>query len=54
MRHLRGLPGFNINRGLAGSSRDFPDCWFTGWYFQNIEIPDDLFAKNHLFSISGV
>jgi len=46
----KGLTRMHINRGAEGwEGQGFPGFDGYGWYFQSIEIPDELFAKNHLY-----
>ena len=45
----KGLARLHVNRGVGWEQQGFPGFDGYGWYFQNLEIPDDLFAKNHLY-----
>jgi hypothetical protein len=45
----KGLARLHINRGVGWEQQGFPGFDGYGWYFQNIEVPDDLFAKKHLY-----
>jgi hypothetical protein len=44
-----GLARLHINRGVGWEQQGFPGFDGYGWYFQNIEVPDNLFAKEHLY-----
>ena len=44
-----GMCRLHINRGVGWEQQGFPGFDGYGWYFQNLEIPDDLFAKKHLY-----
>ena len=45
----KGLVRLHINRGWGWEQQGFPGFDGYGWYFQNLEIPDDMFAKPHLY-----
>ncbi len=45
----KGLARLHINRGVGWEHQGFPGFKGYGWYFQNIEIPDELFAKKHMY-----
>lgn len=45
----KGLSRLHINRGVGWEQQGFPGFDGYGWYFQNIDIPAELFAKNHLY-----
>jgi hypothetical protein len=45
----KGLARLHINRGVGWEQQGFPGFEGFGWYFQNLEIPDELFAKKHLY-----
>jgi hypothetical protein len=44
-----GLTRLHINRGLGWEQQGFPGFDGYGWYFQNLEIPEDIYAKPHLY-----
>ena len=44
-----GLARLHIDRGVGWEQQGFPGFKGYGWYFQNLEVPDELFAKNHLY-----
>ena len=45
----KGFTRLHINRGVGWEQQGFPGFDGYGWYFQNIEIPDELFARKHLY-----
>ena len=45
----KGLSRLHVNRGVGWEQQGFPGFDGYGWYFQNLEIPADLFAKPHLY-----
>ena len=45
----KGLTVLHINRGVGWEQQGFPGFDGYGWYFQNLEIPDELMAKPHLY-----
>jgi len=44
-----GLARLHIDRGVGWEQQGFPGFAGYGWYFQNLEVTDELFAKNHLY-----
>ncbi|MHB8972197.1 MAG: DUF4838 domain-containing protein [Pirellulaceae bacterium] len=44
-----GLARLHINRGVGWEQQGFPQLDGFGWYFQNLELPDDLAARKHLY-----
>jgi hypothetical protein len=44
-----GLHRLHINRGVGWEQQGFPGFDGYGWYFQDIEIPDGLLNKQHLY-----
>jgi len=47
----KGMTRLHINRGVGWEQQGFPGFDGYGWYFQNIEVPDELFTKNHLYLV---
>jgi hypothetical protein len=45
----KGLSRLLTNGGLGWEQQGFPGFKGYAWYFQNIEIPDGLLAKNYLY-----
>ena len=45
----KGLYRLHINRGVGWEQQGFPGFHGYGWYFQNIEIPNELFSKKHVY-----
>lgn len=45
----KGLARLHINRGVGWEQQGFPGFDGFGWYFQNIDVPDDLLAKKHVY-----
>ena len=39
----------HINRGAGWEAQGFAGFGGYGWYFQDIEVPNDLFAKAHMY-----
>jgi hypothetical protein len=44
-----GLARLHIDRGVGWEQQGFPGFAGYGWYFQNLEVADELLAKNHLY-----
>ncbi len=44
-----GLARLHVDRGVGWEQQGFPGFKGYGWYFQNLEVADELFAKNHLY-----
>jgi hypothetical protein len=44
-----GLHRLHVNRGVGWEQQGFPGFDGYGWYFQEIEIPDGLLNKQHLY-----
>jgi hypothetical protein len=45
----KGLSRLLTSGGIGWEQQGFPGFKGCGWYFQNLEIPDGLFAKNYLY-----
>jgi hypothetical protein len=45
----KGLSRLHINRGVGWEQQGFPGFEGYGWYFQNLEVPDDLAGRKHLY-----
>jgi hypothetical protein len=45
----RKLTRLHINRGVGWEQQGFPGFDGYGWYFQYLDVPDELLAKNHLY-----
>jgi len=45
----KGLSRVHINRGVGWEQQGFPGFDGYGWYFQNLEVPDDLVSNQHLY-----
>ncbi len=45
----QGLSRVHINRGVGWEQQGFAGLDGYGWYFQNLEIPDDLARRQHLY-----
>jgi len=43
------LSRLHINRGVGWEQQGFPGFDGYGWYFQNLEIPDELVTRKHLY-----
>jgi len=44
-----GLSRLHINRGVGWEQQGFPGFEGYGWYFQSLEVPEELAAKEHLY-----
>ena len=44
-----GLARLHVDRGVGWEQQGFPGFAGYGWYFQNLEVADELLAKNHLY-----
>jgi hypothetical protein len=45
----KGLSRLHINRGVGWEQQGFPGFDGYGWYFQILEVPDELASKQHLY-----
>lgn len=45
----KGLTVLHTNRGVGWEQQGFPGFAGYGWYFQNLEIPDELAGRKHLY-----
>ena len=45
----KGLASLHTNRGVGWEQQGFPGFDGYGWYFQNLEIPDELSGRKHLY-----
>jgi hypothetical protein len=45
----KGLSRLHINRGVGWEQQGFPGFDGYGWYFQNLEVPDELASRKHLY-----
>ena len=44
-----GLSRLHINRGVGWEQQGFPGLDGFGWYFQSVEVPDELAGRKHLY-----
>ncbi len=45
----KGWHRLHVNRGVGWEQQGFAGFDGYGWYFQTLEIPDELFSKKHLY-----